>query len=175
MQALVFDKSPLTLGEFISINWKYLRKTRKSWLIIPVFLLLAFSVNSCNILVGTRGYENHKISDALLPLCFYFLFFGFMYYSFIKSFKKNYFNNPALAEGLTYTLSDELITVHGSLLNGTQPWSVSFKEAVKIDKWILLSSSGSTAYFLAIEKLVAPATISDVKDLFQRKGVKMKH
>ena len=174
MQTLVFDKSPLTLQEFTSLNWKYLRKTRKSWFIIPTFLLVVFSINSCNILVGTNGYEESKISDAFWPLGIFLLFFGFLYYSFVKESKKSYFSTPALAEGLAHTLSEESITIHGNSMNGIQGWAVSFKQAVKIGKWILLSSSGTTAYFLDTEKLVAPATITDVGELLLRKGIKLK-
>lgn len=173
MQPLVFDKSPLTLDEFISINWKYLRKSRKSWFVIPIFLLIVFTINSCNIIVGTRGFENARTSDAFLPIGLYALFFGFLYYTFVKGFKKNYFNTPDLLDGLSYTLSNDSISVQGNIVNSIQPWPVSFKRAIKIGKWILLSSSGTAAYFLNIEKLAAPATLTDVKELLQSKGIQL--
>ena len=97
-----------------------------------------------------------------------------MYFGLNNGFKKNYINTPALAEGLIYAISDEQITIDGVSMKATLPWPTSFKSATQIGKWLLLFSSSTSAYFLNTEKLVEPATISDVNALFIRKGIKLK-
>lgn len=47
------------------------------------------------------------------------------------------------------------------------------KKAVRINRWILLSSSGAAAYYLDTTQIIAPATVTDIEQMFQRKGVKM--
>lgn len=162
----------MSLAEYESINWKYLRKTRKWWFIFPVFMLLIFVMNACSSFTSDNPEMYSNLSGSMWSLAMMLLFFGFLYYSFVRGFKKNYYNTPALAEGLTYMLSEESIITEGESTNSRQPWSSSFKQVVKIGKWMLLSSSGTTAYFLDTEKLIAPATLADVQELLRTKGVK---
>ena len=156
----------MTLAEYESINWKYLRKTRKLWFVLPVFMLSIFSLNTCNVLISSNPEDKSNVTGSLSSLIVLLLFLGFLYYSFIRGFKKNYLNTPALAEGLTYTLSDEAIETQGLSTNSKQPWPASFKQAVKIGKWILLASSGTTAYFLDTEKLIQPFSVTDITKIF---------
>lgn len=164
----------MTLAEYESINWKYMRKTRKIVFALPVFMLVIFGMNTCNSVAGINQNAESNITGSVLSLAILALFLGFLYYSIRRGFKKNYLNTPALAEGCTYTLTEESITMEGNSISSKQPWSTSFKQAVKIDKWMVLSSSGTTAYFLDTEKLVAPASISDMEETLKRKGVALK-
>lgn len=176
MQPIVFEKSPMTLTEFSSINWLMLRNKMGYMIVFPIIVLLSFVVTTCNMIAGTNSNESAypKDLESILTILGAVLFVGFIYYSYRKAIKKNYLNTPALSEGLSYTLTDELIETHSSTINGSQPWAASFKTANKVGKWILLPSSGNAFYFLDTEKIVAPSTISDVEELFKRKNVKLK-
>ncbi|MBD2722460.1 hypothetical protein [Hymenobacter armeniacus] len=176
MQPIVFEKSPMTLAEFSSINWLMLRKKIGYLIIFPIIVLLSFVVTTCNMVVGMKSDDTTypMDSESIMTMLGGALFVGFIYYSYRKAIKKNYLNTPALSEGLNYTLTEELIQTQSSTINGSQPWAASFKTANKVGKWILLPSSGNAFFFLDTEKILPPSTMSDVEELFNRKGVKLK-
>jgi len=170
MEPIVFEKSPLTLAEFTSINWKYLRKIRKIIFVLPVVMLIPFVSSISYLFAGGDGkFDRNALWMPLVILAFYI----FTYYSYVKAFKKNYDNTPALSDGLTYTLSDDSIIMQGNAVNSVLPWPATFKKAVRINRWILLSSSGAAAYYLDTTQIITPATVTDIEQMFQRKGVKM--
>lgn len=98
METIIFDKSPLTVAEFSSLNWKYLRKTRKIIFVLPVVLLTLFVFVIASYLIGgdrNKGFD----TSSLWPPIGMLIFFGSMYYSYIKGFKKNYYNTPLYRKG----------------------------------------------------------------------------
>lgn len=162
----------MTLAEYKSLNWAYIRKTRKSVFLLPIFFLLIIIVNITVGITFPRASNYEPKNMAFFGL-FFILFVFLLFSRFNTAFKKNYANTPALVDGLTITLSEQSIAIHSLLINGEQPWPASFKRAVKIDKWIILSSGPTTAYFLNTEKIESPATLTDLAALLQHKGVKL--
>jgi hypothetical protein len=169
MQPIVFEKSPLTFEEYKALNWRYLWKTRKLTFLIPLLMGGFLLLNTVGEI--SRGNQEASPISFIYPLLFPGLLGSLLWFSFTRAFKKNYFNTPALSEGLTYSFSNESVSATGPSLSMEQPWPLTFKKAFHIGKWILLSSSANAAYFLDTEKIASPATLEDFKALMQKKEI----
>jgi hypothetical protein len=171
MTPITFNMLPMTLAEFKALNWAHLRKARKRLLVAP---LLGIAIVAVNLSLDAK-YKAQSIGlfTGLAIIAGIFLLYGALIFSINKSIKKSYLNTPALADGMTITLSENSISMHSHSINGEQPWPVSYKLAIKIKNWVIMSSGPASAYFLDTEQIAAPAMITDLEALFQRKEVKL--
>jgi hypothetical protein len=173
MLSITFAMAPMSLSQFKSLNWAHLRKVRKRLFVAPLFGILILAIN----LSVDAKYKSQSIdlTTGISILAFAFLIYGFFFFNINKTINKNYLNTSALADGMTVTLTETSISLHSKLVNSEHPWPVSYKQAIRIKNWVILSSGPASAYFLDTEKIISPATITDLEALLQHKGIKIKN
>ena len=161
----------MTLPEFRALNWALIRRTRKRLLIAPLFGVFIVAVN----LASDAKYKAEGISPltGFAIVGSLILLYTLFFYGLNKTIKKNYVNTSALADGMTITLSDASISLHSKVVNSECSWPNSYKKATRLKNWVILSSGPSSAYFLDVEKMEAPATIADLTTLLLQKGIKI--
>ena len=72
---------------------------------------------------------------------------------------------------MTITLTEDSIRLHSRTVNSENPWPTSYKKAINLENWVVLSSGSASAYFLDLTKLQSPSTVAGMQALFQRKRI----
>jgi hypothetical protein len=170
MQPITFAMAPMSLAEFKTLNWAHLRKVRKRIFAYPFLFIAVLAINFYTQ-ITEKPLQTNSFTWFLILTCIC-LFCGLLVFNINKNIKKNYLNTPILAEGMTVTLTENSISVHGPSVNGEQSWPNSYKQAIAVKNWIVLSYSAASVYFLDTNRIVPPATTTDVEELFQHKGIK---
>lgn len=161
----------MSLAEFKALNWAHLRKVRKRIFAYPFLFIAVLGLNFYNQKPTESLETNYFVWFLIIAsIC---LFCGLFVFNINNNIKKNYLNTPVLEEGMAVTLTENSIGVHGPSVNGEQPWPASYKKAISVKNWIILSYGPASVYFLDASRIVPPATIADVEELFQRKGIKL--
>lgn len=170
MQAIVFDKSPLSLQEYSAINWKIIWKTRWHRFVFILLVPIVVFASALRNPAPRLPLYLQVLPAIIMPVALVI----WMYFAFRKQFKLNYHNFPAFAEGATHTLTESDVSLVSTSTLSKQPWAPFYKKALLVDQWIILYASATTSYFLDLHKLIPPTTLADVKTLLQSKGITLK-
>jgi Mn2+/Fe2+ NRAMP family transporter len=173
MQPLTFAPTPLSLQEYASLNRRLLWK-RRWWYYSLLLLALLLMVSSSLLELWHYPQDSLLSARVILPFVYLLLVLFLVFFLLNKNIKRNYRNTPHLADGATYTLADTTITGEGPSIQFRQPWPVTTKKAYQIGHWVVLYASATTAYFLNLHALEAPATLTEVEAMLQQQGIVLK-
>lgn len=174
MQPIIFKESPMTLAEFESINKKFGREFFKmifspGFVVLLVIIFVAYKYLLSDNTTGPFDLLGTLQSLAITALIIGFSF-GLIKYLVDRGLKNAYHANPELMEGLAYTLTQDSIVIEGKSNTHKKLDLSSFEQATLINNWLVISAEHGR-YYLDFERLVPPATVAEVGEVFQRNGI----
>jgi|GEM_PF-4494017 len=170
MQPLTFAQTPLSLQQYASLNRRLIWKRRWWYYILLLLLLLLIASDR---LVELWHYPQATLSSpkAVLFLAYPLLVAALIFFLINRSIKRNYHNSPHLTDGAVYVLADTTISGEGPSIQFRQSWPITTKKAYLLGQWVVLYASTTTAYFLHLPALEAPATLVDVDAMLRQHDI----
>ena len=157
-------------GRYLALNLRYSLR-RKPLLVVLLVPWLSFMWSAGKLLTGPASIVDILKQNPLGML--FMLFFLLLPVLIVWGTWRQYQASSLLHSPVDYVLDATGVCVRGPAINTDLAWA-AFTRVDQFGSWLLLQTSGQSAFFLDLRQVPAPAGPTEVLELIRSNGVEVR-